>query len=649
MKSDIQIKESRNQAPYLIALIVIQLPMIFVSFGRFLPISYGWFLTVAEISNSSTPYVDFKFPLPPLSFGVMGSIPLLFSDPVFAEQVISSLVWISFTAGLFKVLVQKFDCSIALASATVVSALYFAQPYNIIAGYFELLWSLIIWSLYFVLRGLNTEKTNYFFLAGFLLSSSIWVKQTGAITALAITSYVVACARTGRHNFTWRQSRLFFAGGLFATAIGFIWVYNYSSPSYFLQNIFSGGGKQVTGDRILEFMFYPIFNGSSVFPWLFLFTSLGIKALLNNMVFKTETSIYIAKAVLVTALLLSLITFLVPQTLGVLPNSSFKLTIILLILLSCLLLVWGRKFVREPNRKVSDNPVSIVIGLSTVFICLLLTIRNPTTILNSMSQLSNIEMLAVTNLEFFATLVAFLAVAFYLALRTSIKKERDSLLDLIFVTSIAFMLANAASGGLTIETFPLLLGFVFSFIFYQFSATGRLSLWVIAIITTLILSLSFSRVQQHPYEWWGLDEGSLKKDVYSVIFPNGSEFQLSDTSANFYSELINGVHELGLVGSDDQESEVFMGPNNAGLSTLLNVKTRPSVCPILWWDVCSEKDTRRIVNEIKAEPPTYIIWSIPPEFQKKQGGMPELRKLQQAGRVSAGQKTLERCYGDSRC
>ena len=119
----------------------IQLFLIKAVFLAHLPITDGWYLTLARLSKVRIPYKDFYIPFPPGTPFFEGFLPLLFPNIFVGEQIIHVILWLMLCVACFALARALTNVPGAVFAASISCVLYFVQPGNIISGYFETMYA----------------------------------------------------------------------------------------------------------------------------------------------------------------------------------------------------------------------------------------------------------------------------------------------------------------------------------------------------------------------------------------------------------------------------------------------------------------------------------------------------------------------------
>jgi hypothetical protein len=625
-----------------VALLATQLPLIVLSFGSFLPISAGWYLTWAAEAQHKDVYRQFFFPLPPLALLVEGTIPRLFSDPIRAEQVLQSIKWLIIVALLYMLLRTVWGRLQAGVGTAFAAAAYFVQPFNIIAGYFELVWLFLILATLLLIRGLRPQgRSAPLFFGGAALSAALLVKQTAifpvALVFLAAFMILFVVWPTSRPIYRFAILLSGFAVPLALTAG---WAISQGSASAMVSDLLSGGGKQPKLVDVLNWGVTGTISGMAVWPWLLLLTLFILAKEKRG----DQKSITVPKPLLVGAYLLVFAGLVYPNILGGTPIVTVGAVYLLILFLLFLVSSGGvdidtffkrkpreRSELERPRTWVSKILTSAVIVLLVIAAASALTVAASVDWIDQGSNLAQ-ELSGVLQVggAAFALLLLFMGVATEADLSVAIRrgtgiaatgKELQVALLLIGAMTVGWGIGNSFSGDLTLETWLVSLAAAIACavglaetLFSKRSATIILAL----VLAPLMFFFTARQIAQ-PYTWWGLAEPALtspgvQPDVHAL-----RNFRLQPQEAQFYDDLNAAVAKAQRTANGAATTgsfknvPVFFAPNNAGLADVLKVNSISHNCPVLWWDVCPEDKLGADVKWVEATRPPVIVWNDPPE------------------------------------
>jgi hypothetical protein len=180
--------------------------------------------------------------------------------------------------------------------------------------------------------------------------------------------------------------------------------------------------------------------------------------------------------------------------------------------------------------------------------------------------------------------------------------------------------ANSLSGGLSWETWPVA-GVVLIGALTQFSARWLSGTTATVLLTTSIgalIVISVAASVARPYIWWGLEEPAVRGRLSAPEVENLRSTRVPEASRQYWDRL-QGAYETAAAEAEREtgDSRVFVGPNNAGVSWLLNVNRYEQRCPVLWYDVCPDREARVDYERLQSDPPEVVIWNVPPEWVSK--------------------------------
>ncbi len=610
----VQYRDSRSFATSLFAIFLLQVPLVWLSFGRFIPVGYGWFLHWSELADRSTIYNDWFYPLPPVSLWIMGDLPSLFPrNLALAEQVLSLVVWILLVSAILSLTRLVAKPLFAAAGTLIATSLYYASPGNIIAGYFELAMALLLLGTYYLLIGIEKAESAkgklLLVLSGLLFALSAGTKQTFAIPVLLafigfMVSLVTKYSRTKNIFVFW------FMGLASAGLVILSWALINENLFNMLSQVMAGGGKEVSADTTLPRVFNDLFVGAPFWIAALIVTLIG---LLNSRAINTKLQLHKMQ----TALWLVAI-------IGILFPTSFALT--------------------------SDfsNPLAIWITLLLFLIAYMCTLYKGKP--NRFSQIALVIcVLWIVGTYFFVSIASFvslqkgltdlltgLSVIFLALYPFAISENPDFNHDLelrrrvfvVLVIVVAVLFANGLSGGNGIESAVVAVSIFMAILGEKIVEHENVFGWV--VVFTLVLATligSVFRTKLEPYEWFGIkiEPQAWKAPQKVPLNPSLNHFNLSGVERRYYDKLYSSMERL------PKNSSVVFGPQSAGLIELhQNLNPVELRCPIIWWDVCPEELAAADVMSIKSNPPDVLVWNIPPvwvtDFHER---------VFRAGRVSA--------------
>jgi hypothetical protein len=595
----------------LIVVTLFQIPIVAASFLSIFPVSTGWFLSWAERSKTGVPYKDFYFPMPPLGLYILGRIPLLFSDPFLAEQILNVVIWLLLTASVFLIAQLYYKKNVAIIGSTVAMYLYFSQPHNIIAGYFEFSLTFFFLGSYSLLKDADVRrsvsKTPPYFISGVLLVSSVLVKQSFLIPVVLVVGMWMW---TKRKHF--REIICFTSGAVLVISILLLWSLIAGNLDTMILQIMGGGGKGVQRGsdfgRYWEWGVVSTLRASSFLPWIFFLGLLGVNHSRNE---NNDSKYSLIFVILMHSFILSfLFTNLnISELNGV--TAIPYLVILVCIAVSLALL-------NHPNhyeRKSVDSNLSKTMPFLLIGICgswpLIFKPQNP--IYSSLSQKFTQSFL------FGSFIFVIWMIAVILSQKLAGKKdfsstERNSKLLLLVVT-IGVPLASVLSGQISFESFILAAVLLSGFIVQRtidFSQPLHVRAGFLVVLSLIMFS-SANRAVVEPYSWWGIQENPVSRSEKSRTVDGIRNFTISAEMTGYYDQLLRDVNEANEKNRRPSEGTIFFGIQNQGLEILLGRKPIETRCVVMWWDVCPPKEMKESVQEILRTVPDVIVWNDPPE------------------------------------
>ena len=614
----------RNDLSAVIGLTAIQVLQIALVFGKFIPSSYGWFLNWAEISKQRNLYTDFFYPFPPGSLWLHGILPTTFNNPVIAEQIISSIIWILSVVTIFFTLRIWFSVTIAFSATLITSISYFTQPYNVIAGYFESGALLLLSGLAITIYAVRSTSGKWirnaaFVSSGALLASSGLIKQTFWFPAgIALIGFCYLAFRGHiKENiaFTPKQFLLLTVGFFAPLLFVGLSLSNRGALEVFFSQVFSGSAKDPSLDFLVDWSIGDLISSGSLAAsivvlgssliflryksndnnsdrkhlYATLFLYLGLVALIEPRVFLGQRlNLFELGVITIYILFVSLAYYYVwLQRIGYRKQFQKKYDIVVLFFLVTLSSLFGLKIASGPSEalRAPAGGFLLTLGGVTVVVAILFLTLTHQRIYNSWIVDGNQQL----------TIIWFWVIASH-----------------IFIGSL--------SGGLSLEQMWPASAFALALIAQSLLQTSR-NLIVIVSPAIVLCCLSMISFQMYnPYTWWGINEPSIAKltgkQPDSVDYLRSTKI-VSKESRKYYSRIqqmvnSNTWNDTELVTSS--KSRTLAGPNNAGEIEIFGLNSYELNCPVLWWDVCPEDYLTKDVNQIVSDPPEIILWNMPPEW-----------------------------------
>lgn len=617
-----RVLHAKGQIIAIISLVLAQLGLVLLIFGRFVPSTYNWFLHWATVREFKTTYVDFFYPFPPLSLWLHGTLPNRFPDPVFAEQVLASIIWVAFVITIYLSMRMWFSVRISFSATLITSIAYFTKPNNIIAGYFESGSLLLIAGLGLGIYAIRSEAPSkrrlaYLFVAGILLSSSTLIKQTFAIpAAVALIGFFYLSSRESlkeKINFSRVGYTILLFGFILPFAVTIASLIKSEALNPFMSQVFSGSAKDPSPDRFLDWTIGSLITtGSLVASLLVLGAALALSR--NKHLNQNDKNKQFSSAMI---LAIGLIAIIAPN---VLFSQKFELvglmTVYLLFTTFSFYYFWLQS-IGYRNSFYSERysyPLTFIVGFFSLIG------------FKVASGPSNV--LAPSGWAFLLTIgaISVFAVIFVLTLRQQrpynlwIQEGNQQLTILWFVVIASHIFAGSLSGGLSLEILFPASTFAVALVAYCLVETSK-DLLVIVLPATMLICISMVSFQLHnPYMWWGVNEPSITsltgKAPESVEYLRSTRLASSE-SRKYYSriqQMVNSTFKNGIELVSYSSRRTLAGPNNAGEIETFGLKPYELKCPILWWDVCPEDYLIKDVNQIVSDPPEIILWNMPPEW-----------------------------------
>lgn len=593
-----------------------QVLMIAQVFKKFIPITDGWYLGIAEVAKTRLLYKDISFPFPPGTYFFEGVLPNFFNNPVVAEQIMHSAQWIVLSLSLYSIMRFVFSREVALVASVTALTFFFAQPGNIISGYFELMymfyflgWGLLLW-------GSSKHLKSRFLLlhlGSVFLVSSLLIKQTAFLPVIcSLVFFCLWIRKTDRESFT-RIVLLIASGSTVPFLIVLIWSLRNGVFIAMLQNL-AGGGKNPGGLSLI------VTFGSNVLPAVAPLFILFSVCLLFSFCFEMN-SVY--KRIF----LLSAIWILFFQFSGIDLLQKWNFATISGFIFVGGVLTFANFVDKLLHHKHSDLGTSRYtdgwIYLSYMFLAFspmaaaAMFLYNPagslapnwsgwftqlgSTVSANFVACGLISLIFIYCLKKFKLNLSFLKISLI---------RFDLFRNLLLISTVTFYIMNSFAGGVGVEVFAINIAFILGYILHVVSTHFPKKVFISCILIFIVpWNIGASAFQiQNPYEWYGVKESPLNSDRQTSTVPRLSSFSLSSTSANDFDVLYKGVRD-GQSLTSGTSTEVFFGSRNLGLASMFGVSIYPIRCPILWWDICPEASALESFDQIRADPPKVVVWT----------------------------------------
>ena len=601
----------------LIAVLISQTILIYQEFGRYLPITDGWYVGLTRATKSAVLYKDVYFPFPPGTYFFEGYLPSLFKNPMFGEQVIHSISWMLLSLFFYLILRYIFPNLIAALVSVTVLTIYFTQPGNIISGYFELMYlfffagmALLLWST----EGEKRLQHVMLFAAGSCLALSVTVKQTALLPVLLVIFSYLKSNWKSRREVAQFNTVLIFGGLCLPTMVVLTWAFQ-NHTLFEMFNSMLGGGKDVGGLSIVTTF------GANVLPNIQMSSAVFLVALLVVIQFQPKHNKFrnLEIAVIWCA-------FMQFSGFGLFDhwNQSPILGYLLIFSLFLITRIYVQRNleIESVELEKSANPNSLF--LTTLLLSLSAFIGIGVTQIdtdrgnlspNLQTWLTGFSASVSSNLVICGTVsVVGLYVAskfgVTLFLNESEQVRMRSVSKFVLLSTIAFYLMNSFAGGIGVEVFAINIALVLGMILY-FVQTRHGSYVLISLIMAFLVPWTVAASVFHvsqPYSWFGITEMPLNTPRKTPKAPGLSSFSLSVKSANDFDLLYDGV-VAGKQIVDKGNPPVLLGPRNSGLAIMFDLDTYPLKCQILWWDMCPEKIALEDYQRIRSSPPDLVIWT----------------------------------------
>jgi hypothetical protein len=582
----------------------------FTSFGRVLPVSFGWFLSWDNYAHDHLIYKDFFFPYPPVGLFLNGTLPNYFGNPIYAELIIELLTWVLAGTSLYLVTKIFFRPSVAAGVSIFMAVAYYTRPIKVIAGYFEISWAFAIFAIWLLFVGASKSNSRMIFCAGILLALSALTKQTFLIqNFLVLLGFLYAVMQTPTYQHKKRISIASMMGWVLPFLLVAVWAISQGVLVEMVNSVLSGGGKEPNLSKLLKWSFGGGLTAGPGWVAIFIFGSLiliGRMQVFENSTFKNQS--------VAVAGWLGFAGVFVPEILIRLHVISNFQIVALAFLFIALLLAFSSKFQESAGqthefRRSSQLAVALVITLLVVdFIADLVSTQIYVELKSQLLSLSFAWTILVA-LIWFSRGWEKVERTFYISGKNS---------KFVFTTIILYcaggFFINSLSGGVDTENMVLLITMMLGALVSMIMGNHRNHPLLPTMLASSIL-MTFAFVATWiaiPYNWWGLTHPSIAESPRIAPDVLGMEFlNLDSESAQFYSDYSLVMSSLI---SQNPTAQAVYGPQILGLSLLDEAIVRKVNCPVMWFDVCPEDLARKDLDSFKINPPEIVVWASPPEF-----------------------------------
>ncbi len=574
--------------------LVVAVPMMFKS----LPITSGWYIAAASESRIRTPYKDFFWHMPPGSIFFEGVIPRLFSNSFVGHDIVHMAYWIVLWIFLFRLINYLESPEVAFIATSVAGIIYFVQPGNLIAGYFETSLGFQIAGLFYLVKGLDKSNRASLFVSGVLLGLSLSVRLSAAIFVFGLLlAWVFSVLRLIKNSYC-RQLGLVVAGVALPWLMILFWSLSEANTYSLLVNIMQTDSKAgVSG----WFGILSSLITSNDLNWFLIAILMSIFLKLENYSAGQDTIRRLRGLLAVLAFSQLVMRFpFEPALGGRYEGAILGVMIAGTFLLSRLDLVEVTPAIR--NRAFT---VMTLVVLVVTFFTWSIPMGASRQLLIDAPSWEDLVGFAKTATANAADIGVFgLIVALIWPERLSTQVD-PALIRLVGLSIIAQKITDSTAGGATVETWliGISLGLVLLIrLAWSFSPPAATATVFSIAITLLPGSVLLQR--NVPYEWIGVVRPQLNSSTDMSIQVDGGKFYLPVNESVFIQEVEHVIEDEGI-----RSQPVFFSMRNIGLSELFDLERFPTRCLVLWFDVCPQSEARRTYEELLKDPPKYALVS----------------------------------------
>jgi len=592
------VRKLRNRgalAPLAVLLIqaVVALPTLFKS----IPITSGWYLALAAQAENRTPYRDFFVHMPPGAIFFEGYIPNLFASPFIAQDIAHFVYWLVFSLFLYLIISHLSSPLIGVLISSLVSTAYYAQPGNIISGYFETSLMFQIVGLYFILRWL--EGPRWIPLAsGIFLGLSLTVRGSAVL--------FVFCLLIASVVFTVFLPKSRFKLPLQLTALGILipwglvgtWSLVRNNTFEMLAQITDTSGKAgwIAASQIFAGNILTLPLNIWLIALLVLVGSVSVDSADGSRPLKR------LEVILACAAMLSL-------SFGFLPGGTepHRLEPLLLLFGAGSFAIFAYCDRLRLTQRILNSSLLLVTGALVLTIVFAWRIE-----LRDIPEATFPEISWKDALAFNDTFsLNARGYGLFGALATLIRpdlvshKVNAKLVRLVALSVICQRYVDSVAGGSTLETWTI--GFAMGLIFmmnlirkHSFAAVATVTMFT---TVTAVFGLIVSQ-NAKPYEWLGVRVVPISSNLRIPYGNEAVRFSVEKNDAAFFDEVFAAIEAYNIKGS-----QTFFSMRNAGMAQWFNIPMYPSACVVLWFDVCPERFAKMTYDQIMSDPPKFALIS----------------------------------------
>ena len=595
---------------YRIILLALQIPILSISSFQFYTPTMGWFEIWGEKMASGELYTTSFSPLPPLPIFILGYIPTRFNQPLVVETILSILLWMIFVYLLNSCTRLAFNPGISFFAVLTFSYIYFAEPTDIVAGYFELAWIFVFATFLFTIK--TIQKPSLINRGLIILFSILLVLTKQNFALVSITMILTVIFFLNRVNI--KLCKHFMVTVVLAYLGTFLLLYRYSEKIFDQLN---GTAKKPNLNRVIEnLIIWPI-TTIGLFSCI-LFFAAALKYIQNKKLFyETKGS----NLLLYLASLNGAIYFASSNILGFINQGM---------LISFAVLSGGIfAFNDRLRRKITSMQPAMLLTFFT-FTVLIVSVAGSLVFgfMNVLNKFLSIEPLvyfqgfkvlisAQLLTLMIAVIILFIGSIPYRIYSNSKSKihevsgstvfKESNVPSIMFLISFAFAISNSLSGGLTIQSFSIFYCLVFCTLFSKVRVLQSRSV-TIFVATVGIVSLLLSSLLQTfvtPYSWWGLRAERIDFQTKTLSKFGIPLFRITPGQDVFLSDITSAI-----TTEKDKDSRVYFGPNVQGMKFLFHqLPSYQGMCTINWWDVCPEEIALEDFKNLKEDKPKFIVWN----------------------------------------
>lgn len=604
-----------SRSDWLVVLVPVLVSAVYIRpfVTSYFPMQEGWFQHFAlMVSEGQKPYVDFSFPLPPLSllqYMLLG----WFEDARYTGPRYYGALELLLLAGVsFAVLRLVASQAAALVGCLAGLAIYLANTNDTVTSYYQTTLLLVLVSLLMVVRARGAQShfsTALLYLGGGAAgSAATLVKQTSLPVVLALA---VACVLwRGAPSPTREGGWQWCAVGVLAVYVPMIsWLVAMGAADEAIRQVLGGGGKGSLAS--LLFAFLPRVVTPGVVLAVLAGVVTGALALMRRDVSGRSVAVRVAAAVLATGAAALLLIVAVNDVDSRLQREA------VLVAIAAAAVTGGLRFTTPPpisGRRLPRLWVFVAVPALAVAVVLLGQGKagsgGRTGELVLLGREERPALVGVVFVLLLSVLACLLVMRFIPRGAHLVPGLTDvpPALPLTATVAAAWAWSHGLSGSLEVHGLLVAVGLLAALLFDQMWRSAGVAGGAVVMSAVLgLLGLSSVSRASVPYVWWGWETASVAAPHRTLQVPQLEGFDVPVSDADFLERLITGVRGIAGPGSS-----AYVFPFMPAVYDLTG--TRAEVrCQVPYFDICSDVDASADALSLRSAPPEVIVYADMPE------------------------------------